>query len=136
MKKDGSSVEEIGTNIDLFQVVAGDVYYINSSKNYLVKLNMNDKTEQNIVEKNVKSFNVYEKTIYYAVFEENEDQAIYKMKTSGKDNVKVVDLESAYIRICIVGDWVYYTDKVEGSPYYYALYRVKTNGEDKQKVNI
>ena len=94
-----------------------------------------ENNERTVIDKKLKTFNIYEKTIYYAVNENNE-QAIYKMKLSGKNNEKIVDLSSANVIICIVGDWIYYTDLVENSPYYYALYRVKTNGKDRQKVNI
>lgn len=135
MKKDGTSIEKIGKGIDLFQIVGNDAYYISKADGKLMALNLKNNAERTVIERKIKTFNVYDKTIYYAVNEENE-QAIYKMKLSGKKNEKVVDLSSANVVICIVGDWVYYTDLVEDSPYYYALYRVKTNGKDKQKVNI
>ena len=88
-----------------------------------------------IVAKKIKTFNIFEKTIYYAV-NENEEQALYKIKTNGKGEQKIVDLKSANVFICITGDWIYYTDKVEDSPYYYTIYRIKTNGKDKERVNI
>jgi len=135
MKKDGTAIEKIGTGIELFQIVGNDAYYISKADGKLMALDLRNNTERAIVERKIKTFNVYEKTIYYAV-NENDEQAIYKMKISGKKNEKIVDLSSANVVICIVGDWIYYTDLVENSPYYYAMYRVKTNGKDKQKVNI
>ena len=135
MKKDGSSIEKIGRGIELFQIVENDVYYLSKADGKLMALNMKTNNERTVIDKKLKTFNIYEKTIYYAVNENNE-QAIYKMKLSGKNNEKIVDLSSANVIICIVGDWIYYTDLVENSPYYYALYRVKTNGKDRQKVNI
>ena len=105
-------------------------------------LNLKDKTDTEEIDKKIKTFNIYEKTIYYAVNEVDEngnqtEQAIYKIKTNGKKNEKIVDLSSSVnTSICIAGDWIYYTDKVEDSPYYFATYRVKTNGENQARVNI
>ena len=135
MKKNGSSIEKIGNGIDSFQIVGNDVYYISKANQYLMKLNLKDNTDKEVIERKVKTFNIYEKTIYYAVNEDSE-QAIYKGKINGKKTEKVTDLSSANVIISVVGKWVYYTDKVEDSPYYYTIYKVKTNGEDKQKVNI
>ena len=58
------------------------------------------------------------------------------MKLNGKKNQKLVDLSSANIKICVVGKWIYYTDKLDDSPYYYTVYRVQANGKNKEKVNI
>ena len=135
MKKDGSEIEKIGNGIELFQVVSNDVYYISKADSKLMALSLKDKKERTVIERKIKTFNIYDKTIYYAI-NENEEQAIYKMKLSGKKNQKIVDLDSANVEIGIAGKWVYYTDLVENSPYYYTLYRIKNNGKDKQKVNI
>lgn len=135
MKKNGSAIEKIGNGIDLFQVVGNDVYYISKANQNLMKLDLKKNTDKSIIERKIKTFNIYEKTIYYAVNEENE-QAIYKVKTNGNKTEKVTDLSSANVIISVVGNWVYYTDKVDGSPYYYTIYKVKSNGEDRQKVNI
>lgn len=135
MKKDGSGIEKFENGIASFQIVANDVYYISKANGHLMKLNLKEKTDTEVVNKKIKTFNIYEKTIYYAVNEGNE-QAIYKMKINGKKKEKIVDLDSANVFICIVGNWIYYTDKVENSPYYYTVYRIKTNGEKKEAVNI
>lgn len=134
MKKDGSGIEKIGSGIDTFQIASNYVYYINNANQYLTRLDLKNNKEEDIVKRKVLTFNVYDKTIYYAI--NDTEQAIYKMKISGKKNEKLVDLSGASVNICIVGDWVYYTDKVDNSPYYYTIYRMKTNGEDKQKINV
>ena len=140
MKKDGSSEEKISNGIEKFQVVADEVYYISKSDKSLMKfdLNGNDRKETKVIERKVQAFNIYEKTIYYAVNEENDggEQALYKMKLNGKKNEKIVDLSSANVVIGISGKWIYYTDKVDDSPYYYAIYRVQADGKNKEKVNI
>ncbi|MCI8545777.1 MAG: DUF5050 domain-containing protein [Clostridia bacterium] len=145
MKKDGSSKEKIESGIDMFQVVDNELYYISAANKHLMKLDLSTKDNHKDVEvisKAISTFNIYEKTIYYAVNEVDEngnqtEQAIYKIKTNGKKNEKIVDLSSSVnTSICIAGDWIYYTDKVEDSPYYFATYRVKTNGENQARVNI
>ena len=140
MKKDGSSEEKISNGIGKFQVVADEVYYISKSDKSLMKfdLNGNDRKETKVIERKVQAFNIYEKTIYYAVNEENDggEQALYKMKLNGKKNEKIVDLSSANVVIGVSGKWIYYTDKVDDSPYYYAIYRVQADGKNKEKVNI
>lgn len=139
MKKDGSSKEKIGNGIDSFQIVGKYVYYISKADKTLMKKNLDDNDEGEVViEKKVQAFNIYEKTIYYAVNENNGEgeQALYKVKLNGNKNEKIVDLSSANVEIGIAGKWIYYTDKVDNSPYYYAIYRVQANGENKEKVNI
>ncbi len=135
MKKDGSGIEKFENGIVSFQIVSNDVYYISKSNGHLMKLNLKDKTDTEVIDKKIKTFNIYEKTIYYAV-NDGSEQAIYKMKINGKKKEKIVDLESSNVFICVVGNWIYYTDKVENSPYYYTIYRIKTNGEKKEAVNI
>ncbi len=135
MKKDGSNIEKFENGIDSFQIISDDVYYISKANGHLMKLNLKDNTDTEIINKKIKTFNIYGKTIYYAVNENNE-HAIYKIKINGKKNQKIVDLESANVFICVIGNWIYYTDKVEDSPYYYCIYRIKTNGEKKEAVTI
>lgn len=135
MKKNGSSIEKIENGIDSFQIISNDVYYISKSNGHLMKLNLKDNTDTEIVDKKVKTFNIYGKTIYYAV-NEVQEHAIYKINTNGKKNEKIVELESANVFICVTGKWIYYTDKVEDSPYYYCIYRIKKNGENKEAINI
>ena len=135
MKKDGSASEKFENGIEAFQVISNDVYYISKSNKHLMKLNLKNNTETEVINKKIKTFNICEKTIYYAL-NETEEKAIYKKKLNSDKVEKIVDLESPNVFICIAGKWIYYTDKVEGSPYYYTIYRVKTNGKDKQTVSI
>ena len=135
MKKNGSSIEKIGNGIDSFQIVENTAYYISKADQHLTKLDVRNNKETTVVDKKVKTFNVYDKTIYYAV-NENDEQAIYKMKINGKGNKKIVDLTNSNVIICVTKDWIYYTDKVEDSPYDYTIYKIKTNGKDKKSINI
>ena len=137
MKKDGSSIEKINTGIDTFQIVGDYVYYISKANHYLVKLNIStNEKEENAIEKYVRTFNIVGKTIYYVTQNEKNEVAIYKVKTNGKKDEKIVDLQSVNVYINVVGDYIYYTDNTEDSIYYYSIYRIKTNGKDKEKVNI
>lgn len=135
MQKDGSSIEKFENGIVSFQVVSDDVYYISKANGHLMKLNLKDNEDIEVIDKKIKTFNIYGKTIYYAVSESNE-QAIYKIGINGKKKEKIVDLASSNVFICVVGNWIYYTDKVENSPYYYTIYRIKSNGEKRETVNI
>ena len=105
MKKDGSGIEKFENGIVSFQIVSNDVYYISKSNGHLMKLNLKDKTDTEVIDKKIKTFNIYEKTIYYAV-NDGSEQAIYKMKINGKKKEKIVDLESSNVFICVVGNFL------------------------------
>ena len=135
MKKDGSGITKINTGIDTFQIVGNDVYYISKATHNLEKLDLKDNNSKKVIDKYVRTFNIVGKTIYY-VAQNNEEIAIYKVKTNGKKEEKIVDLQSVNVYINVVGNWIYYTDNREDSIYYYSIYRIKTNGEGKEKVNI
>ncbi len=135
MKKNGNSVEELEKGIGTFQVISNNVYYISRANDHLMRLNIKDKSDTEIVSKKVKTFNICKGTLYYAT-KEDEDKAIYKAKVDGSNEKKIVDIGSENIYICVVDDWIYYTDKVEDNYYEYNLYKVKINGNDKQTLNI
>lgn len=137
MKKDGSNLVKVNNGIEKFQIVGDYVYYISKSNHNLVKLNLNtnDKLETQ-VSKRVTNFNIVGKTIYYVARNDDKKEAIYKINTNGKNDEKIVDLQSSNVYINVVGNYIYYTDFMEDSIYNYSLYRIKTNGEGKEKVNI
>lgn len=134
MKKNGSGIEKIGNGIDTFQIASNYVYYTNNANQYLTRMNLKDHKEEDIIKTKILTFNVYDKTIYYATA--GAENAIFKMKVSGNKSEKIVDLSGSSVNICIAGDWIYYTDLVDNSPYYYTIYRVHKNGKDKQKISI
>ncbi len=135
MKKDGSSNEEIEKGIGKFQVNDNNIYYISRANEHLMKLTIKDKKETEVISKKIKTFNIYDNTIYYAT-KENEDKAIYKSKINGSKEEKIVDISSENVYICVIDNWVYYTDKIETNYYEYKLYKVKANGEGKETINI
>ncbi len=136
MKKDGSKIQEIQKGIDTFQVKSNNVYYLSNSNSHLMKLNLKSNEEIEIIGKSIVKFNIYGSKIYYATSEtEGQEQAIYKANIDGKKEQKITDLKSENNNICIAGDWIYYTDEIENSPFYYTVYRIRTNGKDKQAIN-
>lgn len=135
MKKDGSNNEKLENGIASFQVVGNDVYYISQANGHLMKWNIENHVDTEIVDKKVKTFNIYEKTIYYAI-NEMDEQAIYKRNLKDNKSKKLVDLANANVHISVAGKWIYYTDQVEGSPYYFTFYKVNKNGGEKQAISI
>ena len=87
---------------------------------------LQNNNSKKVIDKYVRTFNIVGKTIYY-VAQNNEEIAIYKVKTNGKKEEKIVDLQSVNVYINVVGNWIYYTDNTEDSIYYYSIYRIKTN---------
>ena len=136
MKIDGSGIENINNNIDIFQIVGSDAYYISKANHNLMKIDLRNNTEEKVIDKHVRIFNIVNKDIYYVTQINNNEVALYKVKTNGKKDEKIVDVQSVNVYINVIGDWIYYTDYRENSIYYYSIYKVRTNGKDRQEVNI
>ena len=66
---------------------------------------------------------------------------LYKIRTDGSDKTKLNDDDSKYINV--VGDWVYYSNcnwseektRYRYNNYFYTLYKIRTDGTGKQKVD-
>lgn len=111
-----------------FSVKSGNwIYYLgydggNADGIYRVKANSNKK------EKITSDYGYYlNKSGNYIYYYDAEENDIIKMKENGKDKevfVKDVDTE----KIMVVDNWVYYFKNS-------TLYRIKTNGENKQKIS-
>lgn len=137
MKTNGSGIEKIENGIDNFQIVGNYVYYLSKANKNLMRIDLNDKTQQEkVIEKHIKTFNIVNKTIYYVAQTSNTEIGLYKVKTNGKKEEKIVDLKSINVYINVIGDWIYYTDNREDNIYYYSIYKIRTNGKDKQKIDI
>ena len=136
MKIDGSHIENISSGIDNFQISGSYAYYISKANHHLVKIDLNENREEEAIAKYVRTFNIVNDTIYYVTQVNNNEVAMYKVKTNGKKDEKIVDLQSVNVYINVIGDWIYYTDYTEDSIYYYSIYKIRTNGKDKQKVNL
>ncbi len=136
MKTDGSHIENISSGIDNFQISGSYAYYISKANHHLVKIDLNENKEEEAIAKYVRTFNIVNDTIYYVTQVNNNEVAMYKVKTNGKKDEKIVDLQSVNVYINVIGDWIYYTDYTEDSIYYYSIYKIRTNGKDKQKVNL
>lgn len=132
-------------NANDFQVEKEYIYYIDKSDK-LVRTNLDGNEEKTIIDKEVKSFNVVDKDIYYFSEYKGESKnengstditneyAIFKLDIKKNDTIKIVETATSYSHINVVGKWIYYNDKIEGDYYYYTMYRIKTNGEEKQDL--
>ena len=59
----------------------------------------------------------------------SDDDKIYKMRTNGKDAVKLNDDHSGYVNV--VGDWIYYINSgLDG-----CIYKIRTDGKERTKIN-
>lgn len=70
------------------------------------------------------SINVTDNWIYYST-----GSAIYKVRTSGADIIKLCDYASTgFIQINVINDWIYLLDRASG------MHKVKTDGSELQEV--
>ena len=134
------------TNINAndFQVDDDYIYYIDKSDK-LVRTNLNGEEETVIVDKVVKSFNVVKNDIYYFSDYEGDNEegeagvansyAIFRLDTKKNETSKIVETEVAYSNISVVGDYIYYEDKFEDDYYYSTIYKIKTDGTEKEDLS-
>lgn len=131
-------------NANDFQVDKDYIYYIDKADK-LVRTNLSGEEETVIVDKNVKTFNVVKNDIYYfsdyeGTSEEGEagvanKYAIYRLNTKKNETNKIVETEVAYSNINVVGDYIYFEDRIQDNYYYNTLYRVKTDGTEKEDLS-
>ncbi len=110
---------------DVFTVCYNYIYYVNynndKNTNELWKYSLIDKTKKRIVDKNVKSVNMYDKSFYYIV-----DNNLYVDSVKGNPQ-KVTDVSAD--EIYIFGDkWIYLKD-LDGR-----IYRSTHDGKITEKV--
>lgn len=131
-------------NANNFQVEGKYIYYIDKA-NKLVRTNLDGEEEKVIVDKEIKSFNVVKNDVYYfAEYKaENAEEgavgitnayAIFKLNVKKNETTKVVETDASYSNINVAGKWIYYNDKIKDDYYYYTIYRVKTDGSEKEDL--
>lgn len=131
-------------NANDFQVEKKYIYYLDKSDK-LVRTNLDGEEETVIVDKEVKSFNVVKNDIYYfSEYEGNSEEgqagaansyAIFRLNTKKNETSKIVETSVAHSSINVVGKWIYYNDKIENDYYYSTIYRVKTDGTEKEDLS-
>ena len=140
--EDKQDLENVNANE--FQVEKDYIYYIDKADK-LVRTNLSGEEETVVVDKDVKSFNVVKNDIYYfSDYETNAEEgeagsankyAIYRLNTKKNETSKIVETEVAFSNINIVGDYIYYEDRIQDNYYYNTLYRVKTDGTEKEDLS-
>ncbi len=141
--EDKKTISSINAND--FQVERKNIYYIDKSDK-LIRTNLEGKEEKTIIDKDIKSFNVVGKDIYYfseyngentneeGTTDITNEYAIFKLDTKKNETKKIVETATSFSYINVVGKWIYYNDKIDGDYYYYTIYKVKTDGTNKQDL--
>ncbi len=147
MKTDG----EDNTRIDLetgkaFSVSGSYIYYIYESYNnenneyyyelYRIKTNGNNKEKIIDISGNIDidTVNFNENAVYYTKIDENENLGICKIDLKSKEETKIVDVQGYSTKINLQDNWIYYPDEDENGDV--QMFRIKTNGEDKQNLSL
>lgn len=80
------------------------------------------------------NINFDDSNIFYTKIDEDGNSAIYKIKTNGKDESKIVDIKTYTTSININNGWIYYTDQNDNGDS--DIFRIKINSEDKEKLSF
>lgn len=137
MKTNGEDKEVIIKDVDdvdtnKITVVDNWIYYFKDSKFCRAKTNGEEK--QILSKKTIENYEVIGKWIYYSYIDESK-YAIAKMRNNGEDVTKIDNDAS---RVFFVDNnniyYIYENYDENESEYNYELYKIKTNGKDKNKV--
>ena len=134
MKTNGEDKKILVDTVDTekITVVNNWIYYFKDAKFYKVKTN--GKNKQVLSEKVIDNYEIVGKWIYYSYIN-NGKYIIAKMKTNGEDNTKI-DTDAART-FFVKGNTIYYIYEnynEDDLKYYYELYKIKTNGKNKEKI--
>lgn len=122
MRKDGSNKERVSSGHPLVLSLDNNyLYYISKDDKLLYKISKEGKDVKKIVNTVVTSFVVSDGWIYYS-----NNEGIFKIHSSGDFSTKIC--EDAAKKINIIEDWIFYFNSNDGN----RLYRIRTNGKDKQ----
>ena len=130
----GKDKETIISDVDTKRITVIDnwIYYFKESKFYRSRTNGEDK--QIILTKSIDNYEIVGNWIYYS-YVNNGKYVISKVKTNG-DNVTVIDKDLAE-QFFVKDSYIYYIYKrynEEEYKYNYELYKIKTNGKNKEKI--
>ena len=129
-----------------FFIKGNYIYYIyenyyeenNEYKNELWKIKINGKNKEKIADLSEKMYinavNSNGNEIFYLKKGEETNLAIYKMNLKDGKEAKIIDVNGYVTYINIIDNWIYYPDvNNEGND---EMFRIKTNGEDKQSLSL
>ena len=134
IKDNGEDRQVIAENIvpDKVMVVDNWIYYFDASNFCRIKTNQKDK--QILTDKSIENYEIDGKWIYYSYMNDGK-YVIARMKTNGEDNTRLE--QDAGKTFYIKGNNIYYIYEnynMESYEYNYELYKIKTNGKNKEKV--
>lgn len=136
MKTDGTNVQQLSKNdVDSIILVNDWIYYVNDILDvddgrgiYKMRIDGSEKQLIYALEGIDTTFNIDNGQLYYC--SDLYSKGLYKISLDGKNNQKI---SSDYAEnINIVENWIYY--KSPDEDYKRSLYRIKTDGSDKQLV--
>lgn len=138
MSVKGEDIKSVSSvNMSSFQVVKNSIYYKDNSDDHLRKMNLNGEDSEEVVSGIVDSYNITDGYLYYCKTDnDNNKSSMYKKKLNSDKESKITDLEGKHADICVVGKWIFYTDRIEDSLYYNTVYRIKTDGKDKEMIKV
>lgn len=130
MKTNGQDKELIVEGVDTSKitVINNWVYYFKNYQLYRVKTN--GKSKEQISNRSMENYEVIGDFIYYSYMNDGK-YVIAKMKTNG-ENVTRIDTEASKTFFVNKNNIYYIRQNVDTNSY--ELYRIKTNGESKEKI--
>ena len=75
---------------------------------------------------NVASDRAYEYIRY------SDDNCLYRLNIANSEAQKIINKGACYINI--VGDWIYYIERLEDEPYYGGIFKIKKDGSSNQEL--
>ena len=109
------------------------IYYANSSDGYkLYRTKLDGSSKLKISDSVCGSLNTVGDWIYYSVSWGNP--GIYKMKKDGSHKTLIVNSQTE--GIAVVNDWIYYLVRGASGSQQNILYKIKTDGKSKTKINF
>lgn len=130
MKTNGKDKEVVVEGVDTSKitVVNNYIYYFKNYQLYRVKTN--GKNKEQISNRSMENYEVIGNSIYYSYMNDGK-YVIAKMKTNG-DSVKRIDTDASKTFFVNNNDIYYIRQSADTSNY--ELYKIKTNGESKEKI--
>jgi len=134
MKTNGEEKEIIINDVDIAKITVVDnwIYYFKESKLY--RANTNGEEKQIISNKAMENYEIVGDWIYYSYINDGKN-VIAKMRTNGEE-ISKIDGDSAPV-FFLNNNYIYYIYEKyneQYSEYNYELYKVKTNGKNKEKI--